>query len=70
VYWYQAGLAKNCHHLVQARGGVNCGSNRVLESLRSTLGRVRCCRAHAWGRCTASIVPIARILGQFVQSRV
>jgi len=45
-------------------------SNRVLESLRYTLGRVRCCRAHAWAQCRASTGSIARILGQIVQSRV
>jgi hypothetical protein len=68
---YEAGLAINCHQLVPARGGVNCGSNRVLESLRCTLGRVRCCRAHAWAQCRASTGSIARILGQIaVQSWV
>jgi hypothetical protein len=42
----------------------------VLEGLRYTIGRVRCYHVYAWGRCRASTVPIARILGQFLHPRV
>jgi hypothetical protein len=55
---------------VPARGGVNRGSNRWLESLGCTPGRVRYCRAHAWGRCRASTGSIARVLGRFVRCQV
>jgi len=42
----------------------------VHESMIYTFGRVHCCSVHAWAQCRASNGSIARILDQFVQSRV